>query len=434
MQLQLKLRLRLATTARTLGGWMTLLSCAAMMPSVHGEDWLQFRGSKGDGVSPVAQLPQQWSATDNVTWTCKLPGEGWSSPVVVGKRIYVSAAVPKGKAEDGDKKQDRELVLMIIDADTGKLQSTIALFTEPGETAPKIHAKNSHASPTPIVDSGRVFVHFGHLGTAATDLDGKILWRNDQLSYPPVHGNGGSPVLVGSNLIFTQDGADNGKVICLDASTGTVRWEVERGVEAKKKFSFCTPMVYQDGKQVQVIVPGSNVVQSLNPETGKEIWRLRYEGYSVIPRPIVAAGLILMSTGYDRPKLLAIRPDGQGDVTDTHLAWSKMGAVPNTPSMNTRDGLVFIVSDDGIASCLEAATGEEVWKKRIGGNFSASPLLAGDLLYLLSEEGDTTILKADRNYEVVGKNRLGERTLASMAVIDNDLLIRSASGLWRIHR
>ncbi len=159
---------------------------------------------------------------------------------------------------------------------------------------------------------------------------------------------------------------------------------------------------------------------------------MRYEGYSVIPRPIVAGGLIMICTGYDRPSLMAIKPGGQGDVTQSHVAWQTKTSVPHTPSLATYNDLLFMVSDNGIASCLDAKTGDEVWKERIGGNFSASPLLAGDKLYLLSEEGDTTIVRAGRTFEKIAKNSLGERTLASMAVIDQDLLIRSKTGLWRI--
>ena len=402
--------------------------CANISTKVQAGDWLQFRGTQGDGESQVADLPLTWSAIENVSWRCELPGEGWSSPVVLGDRIFLSAAIPLESGSDGD----RELSLLIVDANAGKLVQRVKLFTQLAASAPKIHAKNSHASPTPIIAEGRVYVHFGHLGTACTTLEGNVVWQNDQLSYRPVHGNGGSPVVVGRSLIFSQDGAEQAKVIALDTRTGKLRWEVPRNVEASKKFSFATPLVLNNSGQTQVIVPGSNVVQSLDPETGTELWRVRYDGYSVIPRPIIAAGLVMVCTGYDRPSLIAIRPDGRGDVTDSHVIWQTNVSVPHTPSLSTRNGLVFMISDKGIASCLEAASGEEVWKERIGGNYSASPLLAGDRLYMLSEEGETTVANASRNYAELARNKLGDRTLASMAVIEQDLLIRSKSVLWRI--
>ena len=395
--------------------------------SVRGEDrWLQFRGTIGDGVTQVVDLPTKWSATENIAWRCELPGEGWSSPVVQDDRIYLTTAIALDSGE-------RELALLVVDAKSGKQLSRTKIFTQPA-AAPKIHSKNSHASPTPIMAGDRLYLHFGHQGTACVKLDGEVVWSNDKLSYPPVHGNGGSPVLVGKALIFSQDGSEQGKVVALNADTGALLWETPRNAEATKKFSFCTPLVLERAGQSQVILPGSNVVQALDAATGKELWRVRYDGYSVIPRPIVAADLIMICTGYDRPSLLAIKPDGQGDVTDSHIAWQTQTSVPHTPSLSTLDGLLFMVSDKGIATCLDAKTGEEVWKQRIGGNFSASPLLSGNNLYLLSEEGDTTIIRASRKFEELAKNSLGDRTLASMAVVDNDLLIRSKSALWRVRK
>lgn len=401
------------------------------MTLINAADWSQFRGSRGDGISPVDNLPVRWSATEHIRWRADLPGEGWSSPVVIGSKIYLSAAI-LSDATKAD--SDRHLELLIVDAKSGKLEKQTRLFTELGAKAAKIHSKNSHASPTPLVERDRIFIHFGHLGTACTSLEGEVIWRNDQLAYPPRHGNGGSPVIVDDALIFSQDGEDAGKVIALNAKNGKLLWEVPRKVEATKKFSFCTPLVMTAGGVQQLILPGSNVVQSLDPATGTEIWRVRYDGYSVVPRPIVAQGLVMVCTGYDRPSLLAIRPDGRGDVTDSHVVWQTNVGVPNTPSLNTLNGLLFMISDKGIATCLEASTGKEVWKERIGGNFSASPLLAGETLYLLSEEGETTVLKAAHKYTEIARNKLGERTLASMAVVDNDLLIRTAKSLLRVSR
>ncbi len=186
----------------------------AQAPSTRAEDWLQFRGTAGDGESRIRDLPTTWSAKEKVKWRTELPGEGWSSPVTVGKRIFVTAAIPVTENAE----TDRDLALLIIDADSGSLRERVKLFTQPA-TAPRIHSKNSHASPTPIIDGDRVYIHFGHGGTACTTLDGKLVWANDKLKYPPVHGNGGSPALVDGLLIFSQDGAEEGKVIALSAST-----------------------------------------------------------------------------------------------------------------------------------------------------------------------------------------------------------------------
>jgi outer membrane protein assembly factor BamB len=299
--------------------------------------------------------------------------------------------------------------------------------------APKIHSKNSHASPTPVFDGQNLYLHFGHQGTACCKLDGTIVWRNASLKYPPVHGNGGSPVVIGNHVILTRDGGNLSKITALDKRTGELAWEVERGVSAPKQFSFCTPLLIQVAGQDQLIVPGSNVVQSIDPSTGKEHWRVQYTGYSVIPRPIYESGLVFVSTSYDQATLLAIDPTGKGDVTETHLKWVAKSGAPHTPSLVGDRGCVIMVSDKGVASCLDAKSGQERWKKRLGGEFSASLLLAAGKLYAFSEAGVCSVLKlTDAEPETLATNDLGERTLASPAVIESDLLVRTSAALYRI--
>jgi outer membrane protein assembly factor BamB len=415
--------------------WLGIMAflCVAQSASslTVAEDWPEFRGPNAQGIYGKLELPLKWSKIEGVKWRTELPGNGWSSPIVVGGTVYLTSAVPVNELAETEKR-DFDLMLMMIDVESGKLLKSVKLFTESGANAPGIHTKNSHASPTPVFDNGRLYLHFGHQGTACTDLQGKILWSNKELGYPPVHGNGGSPVVVGKLLIFSRDGADISEVTALDKMTGKVVWKRGRDVEADKRFSFCTPLVIEAAGRKQLIIPGSNVVQSLVPETGEEIWRLTYDGYSVIPRPIYADGLLFVCTGYNRPSLLAIDPTGTGDVTKTHLKWKSDANVPHTPSLVARDGQILMVSDKGIASGVDSATGKEIWKERIGGNFSASPLLVGDRMYLLSEEGDATILQIGTQPKELAKNKLGERCLASPAIVGNDLLIRSAAGLYRI--
>ena len=387
-------------------------------------DWPAFRGPGRDGTVEGSSLPLKWSNSEGVHWKCDLPGQGWSSPIVVGQRIYLTAAVPT--ADDGF-----DLVLLLVDTSSGELIKHQRIFTQ-SNSAPKIHKKNSHASPTPVFDGQAIYVHFGHQGTASVDLDGNILWKNQELGYAPVHGNGGSPTVVGQNLIFSRDGANISEVTALDKTSGKIRWRLERDVEANKRFSFCTPLVLNEpGIRPQLILPGSNVVQGLDPKTGKEIWRLRYDGYSVIPRPIFESGLVFVCTGYNRPSLLAIDPKGQGDVTDTHLRWSLKTNVPHTPSLIAFRGTVAMVSDRGIASCVDAHTGDEIWKRRIGGNFSASPVLVGERLYVMNEDGVCTVLSVVDGSELA-RNKMGERTLASLSVVENDYLVRTDTALYRI--
>ncbi len=392
-------------------------------------EWTDFRGPTGQGHSAAVGLPVTWSATQNVAWKQEIPGSGWSSPVVSKGRVYLTAAVPVS-AES----KNLSLRALCLDVATGKPQWDVEVFLQDGEKAPKIHGKNSHASPTPIVSGDRVFVHFGHQGTAALATDGKILWKNSELAYAPVHGNGGTPALVDGALVFSADGATEPAVIALEQDTGKLRWKTPREAEAPKKFSFSTPLVIEVNGRHEIISPGSNSVDALDPKTGKRLWQVKYTGYSVIPRPVYAHGLLFIGTGYDSPTVMAIRPGGSGDVTETHVAWTIKKGAPHTPSLLAVGDLLYMVSDGGVASCLEALTGKEVWQQRIGGNYSASPLYNDGKIYFQAEDGETTIVKAGPKYELVGKNSLGERTLASYAVTGRALLIRTDKHLFRIEQ
>ena len=241
---------------------------------------------------------------------------------------------------DGSGDNGYDLALLILDANSGKLKKNVTLFTE-GPDAPNIHNKNSHASPTPIVHGSRLYLHFGHQGTACTKLDGEVIWKNDSLSYPPVHGNGGSPAIVGDHLIYSRDGADISTITALDANTGEIAWQTERNIAAQKRFSFCTPLLIEANDGHQLILPGSNVVQSVDPTNGEEIWRVTYDGFSVIPRPVYESGLVFVCTGFMRASVLAIDPTGSGDVTQTHVKWQSKANIPKTPSLVAFDGKIW---------------------------------------------------------------------------------------------
>ncbi|MGH7225545.1 MAG: PQQ-binding-like beta-propeller repeat protein, partial [Gemmataceae bacterium] len=388
-------------------------------------DWPEFRGPTGQGLVLKGKLPTKWDAKQNVSWKTTIPGKGWSSPIVAEGRVYLTTAVP----EDGGA---QSLRVLCLDADKGDILWNKEVFHPDGKHVPRIHAKNSHASPTPLVRDGKLFVHFGHQGTACLDLDGKILWRNTTLRYAPVHGNGGSPILVEDLLVFSCDGGDQRFIVALNVADGKVRWKTPRAVEAAKKFSFSTPLLIDVEGRKQIISPGSNVVCAFDPADGKEIWRVRYNGYSVIPRPVYGHGLVFLSSGYDRPSLLAIRADGEGDVTDTHVAWKTSKAAPHTPSLLLVGDELYAVSDGGVASCFNARTGEVYWQKRLGGSYSASPLVAGGKLYFQSEQGTGMVLQAGKKFKLLAKNSLDERSLASAAAADGALFLRTEKHLYRI--
>jgi outer membrane protein assembly factor BamB len=392
------------------------------------DNWPQFRGPTGQGLVGPGTFPVEWNTTKNVAWKQAIPGHGWSSPIVHDGRIYLTTSVAMPNSPD----QDQSLRALSLDVSTGAIQWDVEVFHQDGKNAPRIHTKNSHASPTPITDGKRLYVHFGHQGTACLDLKGRILWRNTGLAYQPVHGNGGSPILVEDLLVFSIDGGEDRFIVALDCQTGQVRWKTPRDVDVAKRFSFSTPLLIAVQGRQQIISPGSNVVLALDPQDGKEIWRVQYQGYSVIPRPVFGHGLVFVCTGYDSPSLLAIRPDGRGDVTQTHVAWKTHKAAPHTASPLLVGDELYLVSDGGIASCLDVKSGQVHWQQRLGGAFSASPLHAGGRIYFQNEQGVCTVIQASKQFRQLAKNALDEPTLASSAAADGAFFVRTENRLYRI--
>lgn len=391
-------------------------------------DWPEFRGPTGQGISGATNIPIHWSATNNVVWKIVIPGEGWSSPVLASGRLYLTTATTASGAGQPS------LRALCVNAGDGRILWDVeVLQPEPG-VAQTHHQKNGISSPTPIVRADRLYVHFGHMGTAALDLAGKVLWRQTDLKYPPTHGNGGSPALLGDRLLFSCDGTKDPFVAALDANTGAVLWKTPRNTPAAKQFSFSTPLAIEVDGATQIISAGSGFVGGYDPKDGREIWRARYgEGYSVVTRPVFAHGLLFVSSSYDRPVLYAIKPAGaSGDVTATNVAWSHAKGVPNTPSPAVVGDELYFVSDAGVATCLEARTGKVHWSERLGGGFSASPIVAEGRIYFQNEEGIGYVVKAGKTFDLLATNELAERTLASPAVMDNALFLRSQSHLWRI--
>jgi outer membrane protein assembly factor BamB len=397
-------------------------------------DWPEFRGPDKQGHSAAAGLPTDWNTNfnKNILWKAALPGIGWSSPVVVGDKIYLTTAVPVG----GEEKPvvDRSLRALCVSATDGKVIWDKEIFTQAAATAPNIHKKNSHASPTALYENDRLFVHFGHQGTACLNAtDGSTVWSTREFAYKPVHGAGGSPVIEGDLLIFNADAESNPAVIALDKTTGKQRWKFERVSDAKRKFSFSTPLVIEVNGKRQLITPGSGVVNALDPATGAEIWKVRYDqGYSVVPRPVYAHGMVFVATGYDKPTVIAIRAAGSGDVTDTHVAWKLEKYAPHNPSMVVVGDELYLVADNGILSCLDAKTGTAHYQERCTGPISASILAADGKLYLQDEKGLSVVVKPGKTYTVLAKNDLAERSLASYGVVGDDLLIRTEQHLWRV--
>lgn len=389
-------------------------------------DWNQFRGPAGDGNDRSGgKLPLDWSR-DDARWRTELPGTGWSSPVLRAREIVLTAAIPQ--QANG---QSFDLVTIWIDRESGDVVRRLKVFSQEGDQQPRIHAKNSHASPTPLLIGPETLVHFGYQGTALLARDETVKWANRDLRFPPVHGNGGSPVVVGSRVIFTCDGEQRPSIAALDLESGRLAWRTNRPVDAERKFSFCTPTVIEVDGKTQVVCPGSDCVLSLDPESGEIVWQVRYEGYSVVPKPVYADGLVFVATGYGDTRLLAIDPRGRGDVTDSHVVWTLDRGAPNTPSLLAHQQRLYVLSDDGILTVLKTTSGELIYRQRLGGNYSASPIEVAGKLVLTSEDGKVTILNAGEQFQVVAEKDLGERTLASPAYGEGALYFRTAEALYR---
>jgi len=412
---------------------LAALSIAILADSATAADFSQFRGPSGDGHAPATGLPVTWNPTKHVTWQVPVTGMGWSSPIVVGNRLFLTTAV----AKTGGGPDDQSLRAICLDIKTGKTVWDEEVFARNHvSTQGLLHSKNSHASPTPISDGKKLYVHFGTEGTAALDLaTGRITWKMQDLAYVARHGNGGSPSLVDGLLVVTCDGQDVDYVAAIDTRNGKIAWKTDRTLDLPRKFSFSTPLVIEVKGKKQIVCPGTGLVAAYEPKTGKEIWRVLYgDGYSVIPRPIFGHGLVYICSGWGVPTLFAIRPTGTGDVTDTHVAWKQTSKanVPHTPSALLIKDELFMISDTGIASCLDAHTGKLHYRKRIGGKFSASPTFADGKIFIQSETGRGFVLKPGREFVELGRNQLNGRTYASYAVSDNALFIRTENRLYRI--
>lgn len=394
---------------------------------LSAKDWNQFRGPAGQGHSEWGDLPLKWNREDSVDWKTELHGKAWSSPIVIGKSLVLTNAIEE---ESGG----LHLEALALDLATGKKQWSVTLFSY--DDRQRIHKKNSHASPTPFYDGKRIFVHFGNLGTACLSVEGKVVWKK-RYDYSPVHGSGCSPVVHGELLLFSADGARNPSLYALDKGTGEVRWRAKRESEAKRKFSFCTPLVISHNGKEQIISPASDYVFSYDLK-GNQLWKSHYPGgYSVVPRPVYQNGIVYLSSGYDRPTLYAVKVDGKGDVTKTHVVWKRSKSVPHNSSpllVEVADDkmLFFMAADSGVVSCLDAKSGEVKWMERVAGSCSSSLLYAAGRVYLTDESGKTFVFEAGASFNLLAENDLEERTLASPVAVPNGLILRTENAVWRI--
>ncbi|MBX3444817.1 MAG: PQQ-binding-like beta-propeller repeat protein [Planctomyces sp.] len=409
--------------------WQHVILFEKLDPAANGPvrvsgEWPQFRGPRSDNRADDAELPLQWTETKNVRWAQDVPGRGWSSPVILGNQLWLTTATNDGHS----------LRAICLDRHRGDVLHDVEVFTpkEPCDLNPK----NSHASPTPAIEPGRVYVHFGTMGTAALDTDtGKVLWRNTTLKIDHKEGPGGSPILVGPHLIVLCDGMDEQYVAVLDKRNGRVVKKLPREQPFPEnpdfRKAYATPLAIRvDGREL-LICPGAHQLETHGPD-GPE-WNIRYGGFSNVPQPVYSpeTGLLYVCTGYMKPELWAVRPGGSGDVSESHVEWKFTRQVPAIPTPVMVGERLFMVHD-GVATCVDAHSGAQVWQGRVGGAFSASPLASRDRVYLFAEDGRTVVLAAGDEFEVLAESQLPGEVLASPAVAENDLFLRTDSRVYCI--
>jgi outer membrane protein assembly factor BamB len=416
-----------------------MVRCAALvivlLTAVQAEaQWPQFRGPDGNG-STQAALPLTWTENERIRWRVPIHGRAWSSPVVLGQQVWVTTA-----SEDG-----RALGAMAVDKTSGKVLFDLPLFSV--ATPQYAHPFNSYGSPTPVMEPGRIYVTFGSPGTAAIDTStGKVIWERRDLECNHFRGAGSSPILFENLLLMHFDGSDVQYLVALDKTTGKTVWKTNRSVDFRDvgpdgkpqaegdfRKGFSTPhVVMSDGRPVLISL-GSKAAYGYDPRTGQELWRVEdHKTHSPSTRPIAGNGLVYYPTGWSSGELVAMKPDGRGDVAATHVVWRASRAVPNKPSLLLAGDTVVMVNDVGIVSSLDAKTGRMLWQSRIKGEYSASPLLSPGRIYFFSEDGKTTVIAAGPEFKILAENQLGDGFMASPAVDGNALILRSRTHLYRV--
>ncbi len=418
-----------------------LLAASAFRPALAEESWPQFRGPTGQGLAAECLVPNHFDLKSNLRWRTPIEGKGWSSPVVADGKIWLTTAIEhervqiKVKGETKDVASGLNLKVACIDFATGKMIQEIELAELKG--AQPIHALNTYASPTPVIADGKIFCHFGTYGTwclnAAT---GNVIWKK-QLIVDHSVGPGSSPIVHGKQLIIVCDGIDSQFVAGLNVDTGEEVWRTLRppmtATNEEMKKAYSTPIAIEVNGKTQIVAPGAECVCSYDPATGKEIWRAKHgDGFSTSPSAVFWSGMVVFSTGYMRPEMVAVRADGEGDITDTHIAWRVKRGAPNKPSPIVAGGNLYMMADNGILTQV-GPDGKEHWQERLGGNYSASLIGSGNRIFVCSHEGIVTVVRAGEKYSELAKNELtGEgRLMASPAIVDGDLLIRSENSLMR---
>jgi hypothetical protein len=415
-------------------------------PAFAGDSWPGFRGPTADGRSDAKNVATTWSEKENIRWKTEIHGKGHSSPVVLGKQIWVTTAdevldkeqtTKKGGGAPPNPVKEVSLFAICIDRETGKIVYDLKLGVE--QNPQYCHPFNSYASSTPFIEQGRLYAHFGGLGTWCVDTTtGKTLWERRDLKCDHFRGAASSAVVYGELLYLIFDGFDLQYVCALDKNTGKTVWKTDRKIKysldnGDYKKAYATPALFTiDGKQ-QLICPSAECTISYDPKTGTELWRIAHGGMNGSARAIMGNGQLFLTSGHTA-KLLAVKagakPDATGMLPQDAVAWEVKKGVPTRPSLLLDGELLYMVNDGGIASCVDTTTGKVIWYERLDGEFSASPVLINGNIYCCNQSGKTFVLATGRTFNVVAENRLDGRFMASPAVAGEQLYLRTNSHLY----
>ena len=407
--------MRFLVAAASLWGLVSLLQAES--------NWPEFRGPSGDGHAAEASLPV---AIDDsvVLWQTPIHGKGWSSPVVWGDQIWLTTAT-----EDGTR-----MSALCVDRATGKVIHDLVLLEN--EDPAFCHPMNSYATPTPVIEQGRVYIHFGSYLTSCFDTEsGKVLWERRDLECDHHRGPASSPILYDGKLFLAYDGFDVQYVVALDKQTGETVWKRDRKIDYETdngdmKKAYCTGQVIDVNGVKQLVYPSAVATIAYAPETGETLWTVYHDGMNASARPVYVDGLVFITNGMGA--MVAVRPDGSGDITGTHIAWSAERGVAKKSSLLWVDGLLYMNSDDGVVSCRDPETGEIHWQKRAGGEYAASPIYADGRIYLFSVDGDVLTIEPGKTFKALAETKLGDGFMASPAVVGDTMILRSKSTLYCI--
>lgn len=430
---------------RILSSTIAALALGFLMAAgaASAEPWPQWRGPQGNGISAEKNLPVSWSATENIAWKADLPGRSASSPIVWGDRVFVTAQIGQGPSEEmaagapdsnaqvaaSGAKYDIHFEVFCFSAKDGKLLWKNRV--EPGEIT-TVHKKHDLGSPSCATDGERVYAWFGSGPIVCLDMEGKVLWERDlSKEFGPFvikWGHGSSPILHGDDLILLCDHTKSPFILAVDKKTGKDRWKSDKGLTGR---SYSTPYIIETAGRKEMLVNEAFQILGFDPANGDLLWSAKGLDRVMSASPVFEDGVIYTSGGWRNAPFMALKPGGKGDVTETSVLWHKKNGAPYTPSMLVLDGLLYM-ADNSVALCVDAKNGEQVWKDRINGPFSASPVAADGKIYFVSEGGETSVLAPGREFKVLSRNLLEERTLASPAISGGRIFIRTDRHLFAI--